>query len=599
MKKQDTMNHGRLDTLMILFYFLLLGGIIFIKAETYALTDRDCISFLENPWVWTKPDGTAQAVSASERVNLKAGETMVLVNQIPTGIAEGTALCFWSTLEQVRVWIDGELHYEYGFDGSIERVWNTVYIPPAKSGSEVVIEKTCLYEVYSGQIRPVFWGDYRSMQTHIIRQYFPDFVIGLIMMIFGGITIVAAVFMKRRQLYSRQGLYLGIFTVVLSLWICCESRIPPEYFPVNSIHISCTALLFAPIIYLLYIRERTDGRYQKLFRVALTIAGTNAALLLLLSLLGIADLVQTLPMTHLILVFLILFTSYAWMQEWKHRKQNHRDRGLHVLSLLSTVGLIIGTIAECMLFYTADYYSVGTYIQGAMLLYIVINVIRFFNDSMDRIKQAQVLSKELEENRLKMMLSQIQPHFLYNTLLAIQELCYTDAEKAADTIVTFADYLRNNMNFLEEAPFIPFSRELTHVQNYMDIQQIRFGEELTFLTDIRFSDFCIPPLSIQPLVENAVQHGIRKNPGGGTVKLTVKKSGEQITIITEDNGVGFDTAQCRDTSAFSALENVEKRIKKLLSGTIQVESEIGRGTRITLCIPYSGEEYFYESNNRR
>ena len=113
-----------------------------------------------------------------------------------------------------------------------------------------------------------------------------------------------------------------------------------------------------------------------------------------------------------------------------------------------------------------------------------------------------------------------------NTLSSIQELCYTDPEQAADAIVTFSTYLRTNIDFLGLREPVSFDKEYRYICDYMKIEEMRFGEELCFFTDVDTTDFKIPALTIQPLVENAVRHGIRGRVGRGTVFLSVHRSGE-------------------------------------------------------------------------
>ena len=113
------------------------------------------------------------------------------------------------------------------------------------------------------------------------------------------------------------------------------------------------------------------------------------------------------------------------------------------------------------------------------------------------------LEKEASRIQTAMLSSQIQPHFLYNTLTTIQEMCYTDPEQAADLIVHFSRYLRTNIDFMDYTDLIPFEKELEHIENYLYIQNTRFGNALVFEKDITVTEFQIPPLSVQPLIENA------------------------------------------------------------------------------------------------
>ena len=150
------------------------------------------------------------------------------------------------------------------------------------------------------------------------------------------------------------------------------------------------------------------------------------------------------------------------------------------------------------------------------------------------------LEKEASRIQTAMLSSQIQPHFLYNTLTTIQEMCYTDPEQAADLIVHFSRYLRTNIDFMDYTDLIPFEKELEHIENYLYIQNTRFGNALVFEKDITVTEFQIPPLSVQPLIENAIKYGIRKNGNHGTIRLETKQTAEGICILVKNSGPGFD-----------------------------------------------------------
>lgn len=546
-------------------------------------------------------------VTPGDRVKMNANQTLVLKNTIPATLNQGTYLCFRSTLQRVRVWVADRLVYEYGVEsadgaeagGGVgwlgqrlckgpDSAWNYVYLSNRRGGEVITLELTSPYTAYSGQVRPFYLGRYDAMQKHLVRTYFPGYVAGLGLFVLGTAMVILALFFRQKGVPWEMSLYLGLFTGAVALWIMCESKIPVEYWYLESKAISTAALLGASIFYVKYLDLRTGRRYAAAFRRLLRIVCAAAAVIVLLAVVGIADLVETMLANHLVIVAVILFTAYVWLREWRGREQGEASlsaRRFKTLRLAGIVGLMAAVILESAVFHLDEYYSTGVYIQTALTLYILILFVNFANDMLEERKRAARLDLELEESRVKMMLSQIQPHFLYNTLLAIQELCYTDPIMAADTIVTFADYLRGNMDFLEDVPLVPFRDELSHVENYMEIQKVRFGDELRFELCLTELDFLIPPLSLQPLVENAVQHGLRGRSGNGTVRLSAERDGRWITVRVEDDGCGFDVKEAAKKEGFHALDNVEKRMKKLLSGSMTVESEIGRGTRVTLVFP--------------
>ncbi|MEG7531606.1 MAG: histidine kinase, partial [Hungatella sp.] len=126
---------------------------------------------------------------------------------------------------------------------------------------------------------------------------------------------------------------------------------------------------------------------------------------------------------------------------------------------------------------------------------------------------------QLAQSRIAILLSQIQPHFLYNTLTAICGLCDENPKEAKRVTAEFADYLRHNLEALKQSTPISFEDELCHTEVYLSIERKRFEEKLGVVYDIKTKDFCIPSLTIQPLVENAVKHGVLKRKKGGTITI--------------------------------------------------------------------------------
>ena len=204
------------------------------------------------------------------------------------------------------------------------------------------------------------------------------------------------------------------------------------------------------------------------------------------------------------------------------------------------------------------------------------------------------------KQRIQIMMSQIQPHFLYNTLSTIQALCMTEPEKAADISEKFGTYLRQNIDSLNQTDLIPFSKELEHTKVYADIEKVRFPSiEVNYnVKELGDGDFNIPALTIQPMVENAIRHGVRgKENGVIDVIVSKKPFGEKkkrfgereefyYEIIVKDNGKGFDTKELNDHEGqHIGIQNVRERIESMCGGTLSVNSKPGEGTTIYIRVP--------------
>lgn len=192
--------------------------------------------------------------------------------------------------------------------------------------------------------------------------------------------------------------------------------------------------------------------------------------------------------------------------------------------------------------------------------------------------------RELTEKKIALLLSQIQPHFLYNILGSIQWLCETDPKKAQEATEQLSHFLRGNMDSLQSVTTIPAARELEHIRCYLSLEGIRFGEKLNTVYDIETSDFFVPALGLQPLVENAVRHGVTKREEGGTVTIRTRQSTDAYLVVIEDDGVGFDPS-VPQKGQHLGIENVRSRLAAQCGGSVTVRSQPGVGTRVEVRIP--------------
>ncbi len=224
------------------------------------------------------------------------------------------------------------------------------------------------------------------------------------------------------------------------------------------------------------------------------------------------------------------------------------------------------------------------------LVYQIVNLVIDMRRQYKEAIHYQQIQKELYESRVAIMVSQIQPHFLYNSLSSIAMMCTIDPETAQEATVTFANYLRGNMDSLKQKTPVPFEKELEHLKKYLYIEKLRFGKKLNIVYDIQTDKFVLPQLSVQPLVENAVKHGISRKRGGGTLTIATRETEDSFEVIVSDDGNGFDTNEVKnDGRSHIGMDNVRRRIKEMCGGTVKIESKIGEGTVATVTLPKEGQ----------
>lgn len=217
-------------------------------------------------------------------------------------------------------------------------------------------------------------------------------------------------------------------------------------------------------------------------------------------------------------------------------------------------------------------------------------IIIFLNIQAEQSLLIEQQKSQVIEADISVMLSQIQPHFLFNSLMCIRQLCDTEPERASEALKHFSCFLRGNVDSLSNRGLIPFDREMVHVWDYLYLEKMRFKEKLNVRTEIEETDFMLPPLTLQPIVENAVHYGIMKKKGGGTITIRSSRQlyTDVITII--DDGAGFDLEQTEAGSrSHVGIENVRKRLEMQCGGSLLIQSERDVGTKVTIILPQGRE----------
>lgn len=263
-----------------------------------------------------------------------------------------------------------------------------------------------------------------------------------------------------------------------------------------------------------------------------------------------------------------------------------------ILYLLSYIFIVLGLLVDVLYVNGLLGVNFSSFMPVCFFLFVLFTTIihairirRIFNYALS----AQQLETELERANVQIMLSQIQPHFMYNALNTIKSLIKRDPEKAENAVIDFSLYLRGNMDSLTKTDPIPFAEELAHVKYYCNIEQLRFQDKLDVFYEIGPDSFYVPTLSVQPIVENAIKHGVTKKAEGGSVTISTSEDEGNYYIIVEDDGVGFDVKAAfnkqYDKRSHVGLKNIKERFETIMGATVEVESKIGVGSKFTVKLP--------------
>ena len=201
----------------------------------------------------------------------------------------------------------------------------------------------------------------------------------------------------------------------------------------------------------------------------------------------------------------------------------------------------------------------------------------------DQIEQYVNQQREISHQRASIMVLQMRPHFIYNAMMSIYYLCARDAKKAQQVTLDFTTYLRKNFKAIASEDTVPFEDELEHIRAYLAIEQVQFDDSLLVEYDTPCKDFRLPPLTLQPIVENAVKHGMDPESAPLCISIRTRATDSDSEIFIEDNGPGFEPAG--DFEPNTALANIRQRLKIMCGGNLAVRQRDGGGTVVIVTIP--------------
>lgn len=356
--------------------------------------------------------------------------------------------------------------------------------------------------------------------------------------------------------------------------------------------------------------ERQGGRWDRRWQYAVyALCGMGIFLLILSRFFGFyyafdgQNRYYRLPDTYWLMNFLgILPVILLYLVIIRNRKcfKPLQYAAFLVFIILPVVGIVIQT-----LHYGISLYNI-TNTVGIMFFFItyemgyagyMVEQERKVGQEQQRLLRENIaVEKEqvrLLDERIHLYHSQIQPHFIYNSLTAVLSYLPGDAEKAKEVLLHFTGFLRGSMDLLTETECIWAEREFSAVEDYLYMEKERFGEDLEVVLDVQDRNFLLPTFTVQSLVENAIRHGIRqKRDGRGTLIVKSRRTDDFHMIEVRDDGVGFDVAawerdgrEDREHQPHIGLSNLKERLEMMCGGELLIESTIGKGTRVAVRIP--------------
>lgn len=520
-----------------------------------------------------------------------------------------THLAFYAVHQYVDVYLDEEKVYslrpvvDHWIGRTVGSNWVMIPLYREDAGKIIRVEITPVYRSFINREVEFYIGSQLNIYTDRLVKDLPQLVLSA-MAVFVGFVFLCIAFIRRFR-KQKNGVnfghgtagdnlaYLGLFSVMIGLWRLTDTRFTPFMLPEKPLllfYVS-VAMMMLGIIPLMRSIRGGKGKENRIFDIFGIVTALICLLQIFLQMCDIMDLRENLILTHCLIVAGAIVIICNNISDRIRHPEEYRKREGRNLSLIC----VAGVVADIIVYYVGGTSSGLLFSLLGFLLYIVFMGITMMflygEQEMQLAEKNRLLAeneRQLTESRIATMISQIQPHFIYNTLGTIGQFCLEDPEKAADLVQEFSLYLRGNFTELDNSMPIRISQEIEHVRHYVGIEQIRFPD-MQVEYDLQAGEFLVPALTVQPLVENAIKHGLMGLEEGGKVVISTYETKEAYVVCVKDDGVGFDQAVLSDGQPHVGIKNIRGRLEAMCGGTLTIDSTPGCGTMAQIMIPKEEE----------
>ncbi len=525
-------------------------------------------------------------------------ETIYIHGRFDHDIPQNTEMIFCIANIWAEVYLNGECLFSSGYNEDLAYIsksegflWKTSISHGVKSTDSLEIRLRHIYPFAAKKdvkafLENIYIGYEAALFTMLSEKYALNMLIGIIIISFGiGISIVVIVMKLKKSADMTRYVYLALSLIAfgLYLWLYLEIASFYTHSPItnNILVIVCVALI--PATSSRYIASYFGNVTRRIMHCFFYFSVISICLLPLTLLTKSIDFYDT----------EFFFSSYAGLFSFTIMLcllyESIVLKNKSNISFTIAIGFMaLGGIIEMLNFFF-NFQAPSTYLVIGFISFIIVliaQMVHSMHKGMLAEADATRFKNELLQNKIAVLLSQIGPHFMFNSLEAISALCDTDPQAAKQSAKIFAKYLRNNIESISQTVMIPFEKELDHIRQYVFLETMRYGDEVRIEYDIRAQDFLLPTLTIEPLVENAIHHGIMKRQGGGTVTISAYEAQSAYVIAVNDNGAGFNTKSItNDDREHIGIKNVKNRLAAQCGGSLLIESRAGIGTTATVTIP--------------
>lgn len=450
------------------------------------------------------------------------------------------------------------------------------FIPPSKD-FDIILQDANFSYARGGAWYPIYMGSVASVAEYDKTIGYKDlFLIGafLIMALY-----YFSIFFMRKE--DKSNLYVVLLCLIaIGRTIIYGDYIINKIFPWIGYHVIVTidyvTLAWFPVVFILLIGElfpeQTSKRLNRLFVI-------YAALISLFIILFPIHMYTSL--TYPIEAVALAIAVYAVICV---AKAFHKAKADSIIIFIGALAVALGGIHDVLYqnnIISSRFGELSSFGILILLYFQAFILARRFKESMDKAR----------ESELAFLQAQIKPHFLYNALNTFVSISRYDVDKARNLIIEFGNYLRGSFDFKDVSQLVPLKHELEIIRAYLEIEKARFEERIEVTFDLPEDiEVKIPILILQPIVENAVIHGILPKPEGGCIDICIQRNNKVLHIKVKDNGIGMAEGKCREVLKAEhkggiGLFNIEKRLQSLYGRGLEIISKPGEGTEVNIYIP--------------
>lgn len=506
-----------------------------------------------------------------------------------------TYFAFGSTQQEVWVFVNEELVYSYEVDfasywgSTAPSAWHMLEISDLHQGDVVSIRLESTLSAYEEKFTGVIIGRESEITTYLAKNAFVG-VLFSVLTLCAGIMLISVGVSMNRYYNSRKNIYSGSIFTLVGIWGFNRTKSYNVHFIPLQIErqlalLSVFLIAIFMLAYLYEISREDEKESNTIYKVLLQTSVVAIVIVAFLQLTGVFDLIEMVIIGYIQLVVV--------MGIWVNMRYRiyKRNRSIEeMFRYYSCIVVAVAVVLQIITIVTGDNESTWFHVQALVALYLISIYVVQVGRSEKEIEQGKEAKEQAKVMKENLLIGKMKPHFLYNTLLAIQELCYSDPIQASDAIGVLSKYMRESMDAIGDDGLVTFYKELAHINSYVNIQQICYEDQIEYEEDIVGGEVLIPPLTVQPIVENAIRHGIRKKRGKGTVTLRTYWDANDFVIVVTDNGVGFDVNDPIQQDGTHSGDIVKNRLEELVGATMLTESVIGKGTIVTIRIPQAKQQ---------